>query len=464
MISASTAYRLNRANVVAWSGLAAIAVYFAVLTHAVRAWPYDEWMVLLLLPALIALGAGIVLFVTRHDIEPMSGLIIVALVLKLGASFVRYFVAFDLYGGTADASRYDDLGADIASRFRSGDLSLGELLSFGRSTEFIADLTGAIYAGMGPSRLGGFLVFAWIGFWGLFLFHRAALVGLPDGQQRRYAALLFFLPSMLFWPSSTGKEAVMMLSLGLCALGAARLCERRRRAWLPLLAGLGISYMLRPHLGAVVLGALVVAVVFRRRAGRAPVFGPVGRIVSVVVLSAGMAFVFARTVDEYLPQTEEAPISNTEAAGRLLDRAEAGTDEAGSQIERLTPSSPLEYPYAAFSVLFRPTVFEAREAGTVLAALETTFLVVLFVLARKRLRHVVTIAFRRPYVLFCIIYTAIFAFAWSSFANLGALARQRVQVWPFMLILLALPLVQPRRPEPVDRPGLFTRRPEVVAP
>ena len=284
-------------------------------------------MVLLLVPALIALGAGIVLFVTRHDTEPMTGLIIVALVLKLGASFVRYFVAFDLYGGTADASRYDDLGADIASRFRSGDLSLGELLSFGRSTEFIADLTGAIYAAMGPSRLGGFLVFAWIGFWGLFLFHRAALVGLPDGQQRRYAALVFFLPSMLFWPSSTGKEAVMMLSLGLCALGAARFCERRRRAWLPLLAGLGISYMLRPHLGAVVLGALVVAVVFRRRAGRPPVFGPVGRIVSVVILSAGMAFVFARTVDEYLPQTEEAPISNTEAAGQLLDRAESGTDD-----------------------------------------------------------------------------------------------------------------------------------------
>ena len=55
----------------------------------------------------------------------------------------------------------------------------------------------------------------------------------------------------------------------------------------------------------------------------------------------------------------------------------------------------------------------------------------------KRLRNVPAIAFRRPYVLFCIVYTGIFAFAWSSFANLGALARQRVQVWPFVLLLLA---------------------------
>ena len=56
MTSASAVYRLNRANVVAWAGLAAIAVYFAVLTHAVGAWPYDEWMVLILAPALLAVG------------------------------------------------------------------------------------------------------------------------------------------------------------------------------------------------------------------------------------------------------------------------------------------------------------------------------------------------------------------------------------------------------------------------
>ncbi len=82
----------------------------------------------------------------------------------------------------------------------------------------------------------------------------------------------------------------------------------------------------------------------------------------------------------------------------------------------------------------------------------------------KRLRNLPTMAFRRPYVLFCIVYTGIFAFAWSSFTNLGALARQRVQVWPFVLLLLALPMVQARRPEPVERPDPFARRPEVVAP
>ena len=79
-----------------------------------------------------------------------------------------------------------------------------------------------------------------------------------------------------------------------------------------------------------------------------------------------------------------------------------------------------------------------------IAAAETTFILLLGVASWKRLRNVPSVAFRRPYVTFCIIYSGIFAFAWSSFTNLGALARQRVQVWPFLLLLLAVPAVSTR--------------------
>ncbi len=235
MTSASAVYRLNRANVVAWLGLAAIAVYFAVLTHAVRAWPYDEWMVLLLAPALLAIGTGIIVAVTRHDDQPLTTLIVVALVVKLAASFARYYVAFSLYG-SGDAKLYDQSGTEIAESFHRGELSLTDLLALRQGTGFIDDLTGLLYALTGPSRLGGFLVYSFIGFWGLFLFHRAARIGLPEGSQRRYALLVFFLPSLVFWPSSIGKEAVMMLSLGLCAYGAARILERQGWGWICLAA------------------------------------------------------------------------------------------------------------------------------------------------------------------------------------------------------------------------------------
>ena len=64
----------------------------------------------------------------------------------------------------------------------------------------------------------------------------------------------------------------------------------------------------------------------------------------------------------------------------------------------------------------------------------------------------------RPYVAFCRTYTLLFVFAFSSFANFGILTRQRVQVFPFVLVLLALPLASSGRrrsacPRPASTPA-----------
>jgi hypothetical protein len=451
--------RVDRSDLVVGAGIVGVVAYFATLMWAIDAWAYDRWMVLVLAPILLAVGAVIIGAVTRHDAVPLTGLIITALVLKLAASFVRFFVAFELYG-SGDALRYDENGSAIANAFHAGDASLGTLLSVGRGTIFMDDLTGIVYTVMGPSDLGGFLVFSWIGFWGLFLFHRAALIGFPEADQRRYALLVFFLPSLLFWPSSIGKESVMLLSLGLCAYGSARLLERRRGGWIVLVAGLGLGYLVRPHVPVVVLAALAVAILFRPRRGRTPLFGPLGRIVTVLVLMVGMAFALSEAVDRFLPQrgVEVTSEVNVSVVGELLDRAESGTSDGGSEIDRPSPNNPFEYPKAVFTVLFRPTILEAGSAGNTVAALETTFILALAVVGWRRLKNVPATAFRRPYVLMCVVYTGIFTFAWSSFANLGALARQRVQVWPFVLLLLAVPAVTRIRASTPRSGGSTARR------
>ena len=233
-----------------------------------------------------------------------------------------------------------------------------------------------------------------------------------------------------------------MLSLGLCAYGAARILERQGWGWICLAAGVGLGYMVRPHVPVVVLAALAVAVVFRRRRSRPPVLGPVGRIVTIVVLTAAMAFVLGRAIDRLLPSSEatsttggrrRAPRSggNRARRGRVGDRPPVAQQRRSSTRVRCSPC-------CSGRRSSRPDT-----AGNVVAAAETTLVLALCVVSWKRLRNLPAMAFRRPYVLFCLVYTGIFAFAWSSFTNLGALARQRVQVWPFVLVLLALPLVVP---------------------
>ena len=39
--------------------------------------------------------------------------------------------------------------------------------------------------------------------------------------------MLFFLPSVIFWTADVSKEAIMMLSLGVMAYGAAKVLVRR---------------------------------------------------------------------------------------------------------------------------------------------------------------------------------------------------------------------------------------------
>jgi hypothetical protein len=42
-------------------------------------------------------------------------------------------------------------------------------------------------------------------------------------------------------------------------------------------------------------------------------------------------------------------------------------------------------------------------------------------------------------VVFSVIYVLLFIIAFSSFANFGLLARERVQLYPLFLVLLAIP-------------------------
>jgi hypothetical protein len=51
-------------------------------------------------------------------------------------------------------------------------------------------------------------------------------------------------------------------------------------------------------------------------------------------------------------------------------------------------------------------------------------------------------------VTFVVVYGLLFVVAFSSIGNFGIIARERVQLLPFFLVLLAAPGVAARRPPP----------------
>jgi hypothetical protein len=89
-----------------------------------------------------------------------------------------------------------------------------------------------------------------------------------------------------------------------------------------------------------------------------------------------------------------------------------------------------------------------------LTACEGTLLLLLFLTSLSRLRALPGRLRRQPYVTLCVTFTLAFCFVFSSFQNFGILTRERVQVYPFVLVLQALPVVSAKARS--RRPGVRT--------
>jgi hypothetical protein len=363
-------------------------------------------------------------------------LLVLAVLLKLAMAVVRHYVVFDLYNGIADASGYDGHGSRIAANFRAGVFDTG-LTDFS-DTNFIRLLTGIVYTVSGSGTLGGFMVFSWIGFWGLYYFHRAFVLAVPEGRSRSYFYLLFFLPSLVFWPSSIGKEAWMMLGLGVGALGAAHVLSGRLRRGAPIvLLGLWMMAVVRPHVAALMAVALVAGYLVRPARRRAGGYALAGKVTGLVVLTVLTLFLVQRT-DAFLRESG----LGTQNVVAAIQGTFARTSEGGSQFQPSLVQSPTRAPIAVVTVLYRPLVVEAHNPQALAAALEGTFLLLLTVIRIPWILSGLRSVRRQPYVAFAIVFAGAFIVAFSGIANFGLLARQRVQLFPLFFVLLAVP---PRR-------------------
>ena len=94
-------------------------------------------------------------------------------------------------------------------------------------------------------------------------------------------------------------------------------------------------------------------------------------------------------------------------------------------------------PVATVTVLFRPVIVEAHNVQALVAAMEGTFLLVLVLVRLKSIFKSVRTFSSHPYVASALLYTFLFVIAFSAIGNLGILARERVQLLPMFLVLLA---------------------------
>ena len=363
------------------------------------------------------------------DAHVLPLLLPAAYLAKIVGGGARYLVLQLLYGGIGDSVGYHNAGLDYAATLR--DLAIPDTsgVRVGFGTIVTRLITAGVYAIYSPETLlGGFIIFSIICFAGQLLFYLAVRDAVPRNRRFWLGLGIFFLPTMVFWPSSVGKDALMVFGIGLATFGLSKLYRRLTLGPMVLaLTALTMLALIRAHVAALIVGAFVVGLLFnRRRGGKLSLGRATVSLVLAMGLMGGAAWALTSTLRLDLSE---------EGLEELASTAESQTDTGGSSVEGSAVRGPQDLPEATLRVLFRPLIYEA--SGAQLASgVEGTVLLLVFIwrlptLGRNffRMRH-------KPILLMSAAYTFGFIIVFSPFLNLGILARQRSQLMPFLIAWL----------------------------
>jgi hypothetical protein len=382
--------------------------------------------------ALVAVVGSVPLFTRvarRFPGIEMAGLMRLSLGLKLLATLPRF-------EGREDSVDYYRVGSVLADSFRRLDF----VVDTGREipgTGSVRYFTGLVEVLTFEDEFATFVVFSLLGFVGLVTFVMAFRVALPNIDTTRYAVLLLFWPSLVYWPSSIGKESLMLLTLALVAFGGASLLRGRRHGLVVIIIGLLGVGMVRPHVALIAVTALIVAVIVRAP-GRG-VMSSVARAFLIAGLIVGGSV--ASDVTEALFDIDGLNPTGLAAA---LDLVNSRSSQGGSSFAAARIDGLSEYPWGFVTVLFRPFPNEASSLAMLATSIEALVLAALVLAGVPRLLAALRTVRDEAYIAYAVAFTTVFVYLFSALGNFGILARQRAMTMPLVLVIVALPTAKER--------------------
>ncbi len=290
------------------------------------------------------------------------------------------------------------------------------------------------------------LLFAFFSFWGLWLMYQSFYRIYPE-LKWPFAIAIFFIPTVFFWGSGILKDTVTLGAVGFLVYAFIQIVfERRRIIFNSLLLVLSIYVIYSVKL--YILLSLAPALVFWffiYRIGRIP------SLVAKILISPfllGIALFLAYYValkagednDRYALDKIAETAQVTAYDIRYWTGKDAGSGYSLGELDGTIGSMIKLAPQAVNVALFRPYLWEVRNPLMLLSALEALVLFLLFIrLFFKNKLHFIVGSIKVPIILFCLIFSIVFAFGVGiSTYNFGTLSRYRIVMVPFFLIALFL--------------------------
>ena len=362
------------------------------------------------------------------DLE-VAGLLRMSLGIKLLATLPRF-------EAREDSVDYHRVGAQLADSFRKFDFTVDT----GRDvpgTGTVRYITGLVEVLTFEDEFATFMVFSLLGFVGLVWFALAFRTALPDIDPKRYILLLLFWPSLIYWPSSIGKESLVLFGLAGVALGVAQLLRGRLVGLLVAVPGLALCGLIRPHVALIAVTAAVCAMVLRAPGGGATSTVTRFGIIGALLFGGSLA-------SDAVERLFDIDGLNPTGVSAALDLVNSRSSQGGSSFEAARIDGLVEYPWGFVTVLFRPFPHEAGTLPMLLTSFEAVVLAGLVLAAVPRLWAAVKTLRDEAYVAYAVAFTGVFVYLFSALGNFGILARQRSMTIPLVLAVVALPTTRER--------------------
>ena len=292
--------------------------------------------------------------------------------------------------------------------------------SFGVGTKFVNLFTSIFSSYLGFSYLGCALVYNLIGYIGLVAFYgvlRKAVLN-KSKNMHRLALLCVFLPSVSFWSSGIGKDALSFLAIGLALW--ATLNSKKGMGY--LIFAFLVMVLVRPHIAAVMLGAYSVSFMFDRRVSIIP------RIL-LGVISISFCIVVLPFAVEYAGLGD---VQNSSDIGGYIDARQGSNLDGGSSIDIVSMSFPMKL----FTYLCRPLPFEAHSIFAFAASLDNILLLLLILFGVQAMvkKNPSSVYANRLFLWVYLFLT--WAVLAETTANLGIAMRQKWMFAPVLIFLI----------------------------
>jgi len=281
------------------------------------------------------------------------------------------------------------------------------------------------------------VVNAFMAFWGGLALTRLIYSSLPFPPTRNsvFPIFLIFVPSVVFWSLNNLKEGLVYWSICHVFAGVipSKSSNQSRRNFLLFIIGACLGSALRPHIIFFWVVSVVFVKAFQRRFWKwgiillfvSPLFfGQVGKFIDFDSFEAN----FQRAEQKMKHLQFRATISTHPLPIRTtFDYGKGG---------------PIPILSGAKSTLFRPILWRVTDLRTTVSAIEiwTMSLGIIFLWMRMTNTEWRWIL-RNPSIWVALLVLIPFFIFITYLPNEGMIARQRVQVFPALLVLFAAPIL-----------------------